>query len=313
MPTHGHMFAILKKPARKVIRREAKHLLKKADRAVARLKDPRDVEALHDARVALRKLRAWFQAFRDELPLKRRHRHALRDLAHSTNDARDAEVGLAWVAGLRPPRPGVEQFASDLEMLRDDSYRQVREELPSAWHKLSRKLLREARHPAAPTSRFGKRFAASLREHAGDFELARRRASREPSPANIHRLRIEGKKLRYLVDAVLKSEPAGASFMSEMEALHDSAGAIQDLQRLRLLSERDFLLQADQRYRHLLAAPAQVRRQPDLAPGLKPMLQIGRRVGQEQNGRIAGFRKAYLGRQRPRCVQELQGLLRQVS
>src|ERR1017187_3030268 len=55
--------------------------------------------ALHDFRVALRRLRTWLRAFRPWLPDtgRRNTRHALAALADASNHARDAEVGLAWL------------------------------------------------------------------------------------------------------------------------------------------------------------------------------------------------------------------------
>lgn len=277
-----HSFAVLRKPARKVIRHQAKRLLKKADKAVARLDDPRDAEALHDARVALRKLRAWLQAFRDELPLKRKQRHALRDLAHSTNAVRDAEVDLELLERIGPRMtPKTARFASRLRTARTDGYRRVREEMPAAWHKLDRKLRRAVKGADAHKSRFRSAFRTSLRGYARSFERARRRAGRDPTPPNIHALRIAGKKARYLVETVLKPQRSIQPFIREMTALHDAAGSIQDLQRLRILARRQ--------------------------------AGISRAAAQEQLRHIAGFRRLYLGESSPRCVQELRGLLKSVS
>src|SRR5262249_8405742 len=65
--------------------------------AATRLNDPADREALHDFRVAIRKLRVTVRAYpggRDVVAAKQRRR--LRRLARVTNPARDAEVQIAW-------------------------------------------------------------------------------------------------------------------------------------------------------------------------------------------------------------------------
>jgi CHAD domain-containing protein len=303
----------LEKPAHKVIRHQAERLVTKAHRAVHRLGDPQDAEALHDSRVALRRLRGWFQAFREELPLKRKWRRALKQLAHSTNDARDAEVCLVWLSRLKPQGQADEaQFRAELEAQREESYRTVRKELPPRWHGLARKLSHTVAELGSLGSPFRQRFAASLQGYARDFERARVRARRRPIAANIHALRIAGKKLRYLVDVVLKREAAAKGLMGEVETLHDAAGTIQDLQRLQALVEQDFLKQADRRYRRLLKAPGP-HGHADLAPEPGPLLRICRAARREQMKRIAHFRKSYLGKSPPRYVRELHRVMRQLG
>ena len=305
--------SLLERPADKVIRKQAERLLRKAGAAVHRLKDPRDTEALHDSRVALRRLRGWFQAFRGELSPGRRRRHELRDLAHSTNEARDAEVSLAWLTDLRHERdmrPAVERFAAELEALRRASYKQVRGKLPGAWHKLAHKLEHSVNGMEAPYSPFHEAFAASLRRYAREFERALARARRRPNASNIHALRVAGKKLRYLVDAVLKRTPAAGRFLDEMKKLHESSGTIQDLQRLRTLSAQAVLRRVDRRR----PRPPTARGTGEHpAPGPDALLWIGRAAREEQAERIAAFRKAYLAGTAPRCVQELHKLLARFS
>ena len=114
---------VLEKPAHTVIRHQAERLLKEADKAVRRLKDAHDAEALHDSRVALRRLRGWFQAFQVELPLKHKWRRALKQLAHSSNDARDAQVCQDWLSKLK--RCPDAQFSAELDALRKERYHEA--------------------------------------------------------------------------------------------------------------------------------------------------------------------------------------------
>src|SRR5918998_1337794 len=66
--------------------------------AERRLADPQDAEALHDFRVALRRLRSCIRAYRNELKgsVSKRMRRSLRELMLVTNEGRDAEVHLEW-------------------------------------------------------------------------------------------------------------------------------------------------------------------------------------------------------------------------
>lgn len=301
---------LMSRPAAKVIRDEGVKLLKKTDKAVKRLADKDDSQALHDSRVALRRLRGWFQAFRKELPLKHKHRRKLRELAHSTNEARDAEVSLEWLGQLKPPPARVDAvagFCRDLERQRAESYRRVRKGLPDSWEKLRRKLEQATSDVRASHHPFQRSLTASLRHYGKDFEKALAVARRKPEPKQLHAARIAGKKLRYLVDAVLPEAHFAKRFMGEMRDLHDSAGEIQDLQRLMALAEENVLRRTRKRYRHLLKLAGAPRSGAE--SGLEPFVWLGQTAAQEQARDILTFRKTYLGK-RPACVRELHGMIR---
>ncbi|HEX7940304.1 MAG TPA: CHAD domain-containing protein, partial [Gemmatimonadaceae bacterium] len=53
-----------------------------------------DPDAVHDFRVAVRRLRSWLQLWGDELDpiISRKQRRRIRDLAHATGPARDLQV-----------------------------------------------------------------------------------------------------------------------------------------------------------------------------------------------------------------------------
>ena len=80
-------------------------------------------EPQHDLRVALRRLRSALKILRPWLEdsVRPRHEKRLRRIARSTNEARDAEVQLAWLAGKRDAfaaprqRPGYERLVSWFE------------------------------------------------------------------------------------------------------------------------------------------------------------------------------------------------------
>jgi len=309
----------LQQPAATVVRGHTERLIQEADVAICRLADPNDVQALHDSRVALRRLRGWLRAFDIELSVKPKRRKALRRLARSTNKARDTEVSLEWLATLeRKMYPkalvGLARFSTELRGMRDKDYRRVRRELPQAWRKLAHKMRRTALNGAGKgTPRpFQQDFMASLQAYGQDFERALARARRTPTPPRIHALRIAGKRVRYLMETLLPWHPKAEGFMREMKALHDTAGAIQDLQRLIVLSEHSFLHQAGARYRRLLAqyldggADHRTLKRPDFTPSVEPLLWICRAAGQAQADYILRFKKTYLGRTTPVCIRELR-------
>lgn len=67
-------------------------------------KEPTDVEALHDFRVALRRLRSWLRAFRVSLEgaVSPKVERRLRALQEATGASRDADVQRHWVHEQRP-------------------------------------------------------------------------------------------------------------------------------------------------------------------------------------------------------------------
>lgn len=93
-----------------------------AQAARQRLREHADNAALHDFRVALRRLRSTIRLYRlwlDDRVLPRKLCRRLKRLARATNAARDAEVGLAWVKRQRRFLPrrslnGVQWFTDEL-------------------------------------------------------------------------------------------------------------------------------------------------------------------------------------------------------
>src|SRR5688572_23312953 len=71
--------------------------------AAARLSDAKDEEALHDFRVALRRLRSTLRSWKRLLAdsVGKKDRDAWKDLQRATGEGCDAEVGATWVATLR--------------------------------------------------------------------------------------------------------------------------------------------------------------------------------------------------------------------
>lgn len=309
----------LQQPATAVIQGHALRLVQETDVAVARLVDPRDTEALHDARVGLRRLRGWLQAFAAELPLKRKQRRHMRDLAHATNTARDAEVGLEWLGVLAPsfdPRAkaGVAVFSKSLAAVRDENYAELRRSLPKDWHRLSHKLGVALKKKTKDARLFREPFGASLQCYVEGFSATLDAARHSSDPASIHRLRIAGKKLRYLLETILPWHPEHEELIHELKALHELAGSIHDLQRLLALSEHAFQRQAARQYRKLLETYAEPAtrtgrlRKPDLSASAVPLLWICRGTGLVQAERVKEFRKLYLGRRRPTFLKRLRTL-----
>ena len=124
---------MLSHPAARATRVVALRLLGELGAARARLDAPDDAEALHDLRVALRRLRSLFRAYDAELgdAVGEKTRRRLRRLARATGEARDLEVHLAWLDAQRArmratERPGVEWLIARLRARQDDALAAMR-------------------------------------------------------------------------------------------------------------------------------------------------------------------------------------------
>src|SRR5262245_22033311 len=91
--------SLLSKSPEETSRYLSLYLLQEAEEALSRLESEEDGEALHDFRVALRRLRSVIRAYKPYLKgsAKKKLRGQLSELADSTNAARDLEVQLEWL------------------------------------------------------------------------------------------------------------------------------------------------------------------------------------------------------------------------
>ena len=90
---------LLDRPPEETARLLALSFVDEATEAVERLEKKADAEALHDFRVGLRRLRSCLRAYRPHLKgsVSKKIRTRIKELASSTNVARDTEVQLAWL------------------------------------------------------------------------------------------------------------------------------------------------------------------------------------------------------------------------
>jgi CHAD domain-containing protein/CYTH domain-containing protein len=235
---------LLPLPPQLAVERIGTLLLDEAAEAVGRLHGGDDEEALHDFRVALRRLRSVLRAFRPHLDhaVTKKTRSRIRDLARTTNSARDAEVLLEWVQtrrqGLTPTqRIGARWFAERLEHRRDEGYadgeRAIARDFTALDRRIRRRLAAAARNPwggseARPT------FAAALsdlvRDHVRSLcdKVDHVRDARDD--ATVHAARIEAKRLRYLLELVGGEIEAAASGVKRLKRLQTVLGDLHDVQ-----------------------------------------------------------------------------------
>jgi CHAD domain-containing protein len=235
---------LLARPAAEATRLIALGYLEDASAAATRLEDPEDEEALHDFRVALRRLRSTLRAYRSQLreSARRGSRDRLGSIADATNRSRDADVALAWLRPLASDltsreRVGLRELIERLERRRENVYgrtiTRVRRSFAKTAKRLRKRLgeYRQTVHPAADDGApalFAVVAAAAITEHAA--ELGRRlEAVRMPDQLDeVHAARIAAKRLRYLLEPLGAAIPDGAALVRQLRELQDLLGELCD-------------------------------------------------------------------------------------
>ncbi|HYV43413.1 MAG TPA: CHAD domain-containing protein [Myxococcaceae bacterium] len=221
---------LLERPVEMTARLLALSMLDRARQAYDRLGGPADGEALHDFRVALRRLRTCVKLYRPYAqgavpPALRRH---LRDLAKATNPGRDAEVALGWLQevedGLRSgERPGLDRLVGRFEGRKGET--QV-EEVRRSFRELDGQLREKL------GARWSASFAATtgelIRRHAAALDASLAAISSEAQAAQQHQARIRVKRLRYLLEPIAGELEGGKALVRRLEQLQDVLGDLHD-------------------------------------------------------------------------------------
>src|SRR5256712_6260613 len=179
--------ALLARPAPAAAALVGLTLLDEARAVCGRLDAPEDAEALHDFRVALRRLRTVLRSFRPELgdAVAKKLQRRLRDVTRATSAGRDAEVQLAWVRSHRPEPgrrsgPGLPWLLTRLEDRQNRAYVDIRPEIPPEFRQIERRVRRGLNATLLDASQAEPSFAAAtsrlIREHVAalDQELDRK-------------------------------------------------------------------------------------------------------------------------------------------
>lgn len=293
-----------------------------------RLEDASDQEAVHDVRVALRRLRSTLRSWRKLLKgsVRSGDRQALGDLQRSTGPARDAEVGeertLALAADLTPAqRRGATWLSERLHALAESERRSLTRSLKKPLAREIERLRRRlssypaAVQPAAQARprRFAAPLAKELRRHGTDLleGLAAVESAQDAEAA--HAARIEGKRLRYLIEPVAELLPSAAHALERLKVVQDELGALQDVVVLSGTVARGIEESAVEQARAMAEAARSGRRLPaarrnDIRAGL---LALAQRVEEERRERGAHLAQAWrVGSERESLASAIDALVK---
>ena len=229
---------LLDLPVERALRRLVRRQLAAAARALERARNPDGHQGLHAFRVAIRRLRSLLRSYRPWLgrAAGRKPRRRLRELARSTNAARDAHVQLTWLAGeaatLEPEdRAGLAWMRTRLRRRQRDASRgaarQLGDDFARAAGLLERRLGELKDSDECPfRSAFGEVFEPA----AGKFRLRLAAIAGPGDYRNIHRTRIQVKRLRYLVEPLRNAVEEARAIDKRLRKLQQLLGELHDIQ-----------------------------------------------------------------------------------
>jgi CHAD domain-containing protein/CYTH domain-containing protein len=228
-------------PVRHGIRLVARRHLEDGAAARSRLTHHPDEEALHDFRVALRRLRTWLRAWRPwfEDTVRKRDRNELREIARATNEARDLEVQLAWLESHSMPPDAAEGARWLAEQLNRSKREADRSAARAAHHfpALSERLKKPLASYITPVSPeqpppydtcghiaagIAVNMATQLRGHLATVRQA-------DNAEAAHDARIAGKRLRYVLEPFRDDVEQGKHTINLLRDFQDELGGLHDI------------------------------------------------------------------------------------
>lgn len=208
-----------------------------------RLSQPDDPEALHDFRVAVRRLRSWLRVHADVLgrAAPKRAQKWLARLAEATNHGRDAEVLIGWLEGEKETltarqRVGAAWLVRTLREEKAAADQEVHAEVARDFER-ARVLLEERLvlyrvrmhvHEGSREATFAGAMSVLVRSLSATLKrrLASVRTLHDDEAA--HRARIAGKRLRYLLEPIVPHVAEGSATLERLKKLQDTLGDFHD-------------------------------------------------------------------------------------
>ncbi len=300
----------LRQPGPRAARIAALTLLSAVRDARDRLDDDADDEALHDFRVALRRLRCWLRAFDAELrdTLRPRDARALKRIAGATGESRDLEVHIhqltkARHARAKAHRAGTEWMVRRLRERAAASDRELRRVIDRRFDKTIRRVEAALRQYLADVDSDGPAFATiagcKIAEQASALSAALARVHGPGDRAEAHEARIAAKRLRYLLESFEEIVSGATPVVAELTRMQDVLGALHDAQLFGseiALCVADFRASATATHRSDgtggTARTGDARRDADRARGL---VAISRRLRRDETSAFEIARDAWLG------------------
>ena len=255
--------------------------MREIPKQAAKAADNLDNDAVHDLRVALRRCRSMAAGFRAIDPDKnwKKMRRQATDLFDSLGDLRDSHVMTEWLEQLAPAGdPTSHAVVAYLREQESGLETQARTAIKSfdvpQWHGWVRILPERASHLPVGSEA----FQALALEQLNTARRMQSPALRKRGGAEFHRLRIEVKKFRYIVENFLPEQHE--QWKDGLKLVQDLLGEIHDLDVLR---ETILRVTGDSGSTTSSGSPA---------PSPGPLLEI---IARERDARIERYRQLMSG------------------
>lgn len=312
-------------------RRLALKRLSAARAAERRLDDRADREALHDFRVAVRRLRSVLRAYREQLEesVTKKDRKRLRSIQRATGGGREAEVALEWLteqqAELAPEHlAGVNWLSAMLLEQRRHCEKAlgegVREEFRDVAAKLERELavMRSEKNLLAEESQptFARTLANLTEEHATELLVQLGQIARMDDAEQLHQARITGKRLRYLLEPIRAYASEAQAVVKRSKQLQDVLGDLNDVHVLMQVIDEAFeasMRQKENRLRESLSRGdfEHARRDASMSEWIG-LVELYRRLENERRVLIGRLRDRWLDGELDALVARARDLARRL-
>jgi CHAD domain-containing protein len=219
-----------------VTRMAGKHL-EAASRALARLEATGHPKGLHSFRVAIRRLRSLLRAYRPWLGsvAGRKVRRRLRELTRSTSVARDTDVQIDWLIGSRnklkgPERLGADWWLRKLQGRKRQSYRAAGSDLRREFARAVKLIKKRIDDDVAEDAcEFSAAFLEVLEPAVAESRRRLAAISGADDRKNVHRARVQLKRLRYLVEPLRDLSAESRAFLRQLKGLQRLLGELHDV------------------------------------------------------------------------------------
>jgi CHAD domain-containing protein len=304
---------LLDRPAPEVALALARDDLDRWAKARRTLAHPDAADAVHDFRVALRRLRSTLRAFRPQLRpwVPRRTRRRLRRLARATGRSRNLQVARGWVLAqiesLNPAeRVGAQSLVARLAAEQQHADERLARRVAKDFARVKRKLRRSFKAAASTSEASEPSPSASvvvrdaLRQWTRDLDSRLHAIRSVVDWDDAHAARIGVKRTRYLLKPFKRELATASASIEQLAALQDVLGTLQDRRVLADVLRAGFLEIGTERAR---------RRCDDLLPwaaGAEPsnasahaaddpgLVALARRLGAEYEATLAKLRREWL-------------------
>jgi CHAD domain-containing protein len=235
---------LMARPAEEASRILALSYLRQLSRARTRLEDPQDLEALHDFRVGLRRLRSSLRAYRMQLKdsVNKKMEDSLRKLMRATNAGRDAEVQLNWLRKqgerVQPEETqGLFWLIGRLEGRKSETLDPTTVEVSRQFGKAAAKFRRRlgtlkveiGPGPGKKQPTFGQITGQAIQQHVARLEKDLKEVRGAADVKQAHRARVAVKRLRYLLEPVARRHSRARDLVARLKETQDQLGELHDM------------------------------------------------------------------------------------